>query len=79
MTSEANFKFGSLYQFGVDFMEGFNSDADTFLSAYNANKNEIYANGYSEVWNTWKEENQDLIIRLYNDLSNSNLIPNSGV
>lgn len=77
MTKEANYKFGSLYQHDVNFMEGFNSDSEAFLSAYNSHKDEIYTNGYSVAWENWKENNQDLIIRLFNSLNDSNLIPTS--
>lgn len=75
MTKEAIHKFGSIYQFGVDFMSGFNSDADAFIAAYNQHKNTILQQGYSKDWEEWKENNQDLIIRLHDTLDAANLIP----
>lgn len=79
MTKEAQDKFGSLYQFGVDFMVDFNDDADTFLTAYEQYKDSIIQNGYSKGWEVWKEDNQDLIIRLYNALDEQKLIPVSPI
>jgi hypothetical protein len=75
MTKEAIQKFGSIYQFGVDYMENFNDDAAAFLAAYRQNENTIKTNGYSRVWDNWKEDNQDLIIRLYDALNAANKIP----
>jgi hypothetical protein len=75
MTKEVIQKFGSLYQFGVDYMEGFNDDADLFLSAYGLYENEIKQNGFCKEWDNWKEENQNLIIRLYDALNAAGKIP----
>jgi hypothetical protein len=77
MIKEAAQKFGSLYQYGVEFMEEFNQDANLFLSAYNLYKNEISENGYSKEWDLWKESNQDLIIRLYDALNTAGKIPST--
>jgi hypothetical protein len=75
MTKEAIQKFGAIYQFGVDYMENFNDDAAAFLAAYRQNENTIKANGYSRAWDNWKEDNQNLIIRLYDALNAANKIP----
>lgn len=75
MKKEAIQKFGSLYQFGVDYMTGFNADADAFLSSYQTYKDELQQQGHSRGWEEWKENNQDLIIRLYDALNAANLIP----
>ena len=77
MTKEAAHKFGSMYQYGVEYMQNFNSDAEEFLDMYNLYKNDIYENGFSENWENWKENNQALIIRLYDALDQADLIPNN--
>lgn len=75
MTKEATQKFGSIYQFGVDYMKDFNSDAATFLAAYKQYESIIKSNGYSRGWDNWKDENQELIIRLHDALEAADLIP----
>lgn len=75
MTKEAAQKFGAIYQFGVDYMENFNDDAIAFLTAYRQYKDNIIANGFSRGWDNWKEDNQDLIIRLHDALLSANKIP----
>jgi hypothetical protein len=79
MTKEAAQKFGSLYQYGVEFMEGFDTDADAFLAAYKQYENKIKQSGYSRDWDNWKEDNEDLIIRLFDNLNAAGLIPTSPV
>jgi hypothetical protein len=77
MTKEAQQKFGLLFQFGVDYMNNFNQDAELFLATYNLYSNQLKQNGYSRQWDDWKENNQALIIRLYDALNAANLIPTS--
>jgi len=70
MTLEAQIKFGKLYQYGVEYMTGFNADANQFLAVYNQYASEIQQNGYSAAWNAWKNNNYALITRLYDELNN---------
>ena len=75
MKTEAIQKFGSIYQFGVNYMMGFSVDAESFLTAYQQYEEELQQQGYSKGWENWKEDNQDLIIRLFDALNAANLIP----
>ena len=77
MKQEAIEKFGSIFQFGVSFMEGFNEDAETFLSTYRKYEQDIKQNGFNREWYNWQEENQNLIIRLHDALKAANKIPTS--
>lgn len=75
MNKEASFKFGKLFQFGVDYMDNFNEDAELFLVTYRQYEQDLKENGYVRQWDEWKESNQQLIIRLHDALDQANLIP----
>jgi hypothetical protein len=69
-------KFGSLVQFGIDYMQGFSTFADEFVLEYNLRKSEIDMYGFSNQWLEYQKQNAQSIINLYNELNNYNLIPN---
>lgn len=68
-------KYGKLVQYGIDFMEDFNEDANTFRIKYLEHYPEILENGYSYSWYNWTELNQPLIDRLYDALNAAGKIP----
>ena len=78
-SSEYIFKFGSLIQFGVSYMQGFSTFADTFLSEYNSVKPDLDADGYSDSWVVWQKQNVQNIIDLYNQLDAQGKIPTSPI
>ena len=68
-------KFGSLIQYGVGYMIGFNSFADQFVEKWNECLPDISSKGYSADFDAWKEQNEIPISNLYDELKNANLIP----
>jgi hypothetical protein len=76
MKTETNIKYGKLIQFGTEYMENFNEDANTFRSKLLEHLPEIRETGSSLEWYLWINKNQDLIDRLYDSLNDAQLIPN---
>jgi hypothetical protein len=75
MKNDIFIKCGYLVQHGVDFMIGFNENADAFVSAYNTYLPEVIEEGYSQGWSTWLRQNKNLVSTLFDDLSAANKIP----
>jgi hypothetical protein len=69
------FKFGSLIQYGTQYMQGFSTFADEFLLEFNLRKLELNEYGYSPDWVQWQKNNSTQIIQLYDELNDMNLIP----
>jgi len=76
-SSEYIFKFGSLVQYGVSYMQGFSTFSDQFVSEYNSVKQELDEYGYSNDWTVWQKQNAQSIIDLYNQLDAVGGIPQS--
>jgi hypothetical protein len=74
-SEEYTSKYGSLVQLGIEYIQGFSTFADEFVSEYNLRKTEIDTYGFSNQWIEWQKQNAANIINLYNELNNSNLIP----
>jgi hypothetical protein len=74
-SEEYTSKYGSLVQLGIEYIQGFSTFADEFVSEYNLRKAEIDTYGFSNQWIEWQKQNAANIINLYNELNNSNLIP----
>jgi hypothetical protein len=69
------FKFGSLIQYGVEYMQGFSTFADEFYTEFHFRKSELNDYGYSPDWVQWQKNNSSQIIQLYDELNDMNLIP----
>jgi hypothetical protein len=73
--NELILKYGSLVQFGVDYMAGFSPFADLFLEKFYEYKPVIDSQGFSIGWNNWRTDNSADIIALYDALEGAGLIP----
>jgi hypothetical protein len=78
-SDEYQYKFGSLIQFGVSYMQGFSSFADSFLLEYSTRLNELNEYGYSQEWVNWQKLNSQNIVDLYDALNAEGLIPVSPI
>lgn len=69
------FKYGSLIQFGVDWMQGFSVFADAFLNEYLKFYPILSTQGYSQGWVDWQKANESEIISLYDSANQAGIIP----
>lgn len=75
MAAELIEKYGSLVQFGVDYMVGFSQFSDEFIGKYYEYKPDIIEDGYSPDYQMWIRQNKTSIVQLYNELNYLGLIP----
>jgi hypothetical protein len=78
-SDEYIYKFGRLVQFGVSYMQGHSTFADSFLSQYQSIKTELDTHGYSIEWVDWQKQNAQNIIDLHDSLNTAGLVPTSPI